>query len=117
VNIVADENLDADIVQCLRNEGHNVLSIADDFPGISDEEVLRIVHRHQAILITGDKDFGELVYHRGRTARGVVLIRIFGVSQMEKAQAVAEAFHLYSADFDKSFTVIGKNKVRIKKMD
>lgn len=117
MQFIADENIDTNIVQSLIEEGYTVLSIAEDFPGISDIAILELVNTHQAILLTGDKDFGELVFHRKKTAQGVVLIRIFGIPEVEKAQLVVEAFKHYAADFDKSFTVVGRNKIRIKKMD
>jgi predicted nuclease of predicted toxin-antitoxin system len=117
VQFIADENIDTNIVRQLTEEGYSILSIAEDFPGISDIAVLELVNTHQAILLTGDKDFGELVFHRRKTAQGVVLIRIFGIPEIEKAHIVVEVFKQYAADFDKSFTVIGRNKIRIKKMD
>ncbi|MDQ1352051.1 MAG: hypothetical protein QG657_2357 [Acidobacteriota bacterium] len=53
MQFIADENIDTDIVQSLIEEGYDVLSIAEDFPGISDITILEMVNEHRAILLTG----------------------------------------------------------------
>lgn len=114
---VADENIDTEIIVELRESGFHVLSISEGSPGIPDEDVLETANDHKAVLLTGDKDFGELVFRRGMASSGVVLIRIFGVPQEEKARIVIEAFRDHADDFVENFTVINKKKMRIKKMD
>jgi len=71
LKIVADESVDKQIVDGLRSNGHNVLFIAELVPGIDDEAVLLRSRESNAILLTADKDFGELVFrqrllHSGR---------------------------------------------------
>jgi predicted nuclease of predicted toxin-antitoxin system len=61
LTFVADENVDKQIIERLRGDGFKVLSIAENRPGISDEEVLRMAADQNAILITADKDFGDFV--------------------------------------------------------
>jgi predicted nuclease of predicted toxin-antitoxin system len=116
VKLVADENIDTEIIIGLRNKGYEVSSIAEDFSGIPDDDVLKIANERNATLITGDKDFGELVFRRGQTNKGVILIRIFGIPQEEKTHMVLEAFAQHAEDFPENFTVIGRNKIRIKSM-
>ncbi len=117
MNFIADENIDIEIIEILRKAGYTILSISEDFPGISDEEVLEITNNHRAILITGDKDFGELVFRRGKVTNGVVLTRVFGITQEAKARMILDVFINYANEFMGNFTVIGKNKTRIKRMD
>ena len=49
-------------------------------PGITDAEVLNLANNESAILLTSDKDFGELIFRLHRIAAGVVLIRLFGLA-------------------------------------
>ena len=74
MNLVADENVDQPIVDRLRQDGHLVVAVAELSPSISDDEVLRQANQQSALLITGDKDFGELVYRLGRVHAGVILL-------------------------------------------
>jgi predicted nuclease of predicted toxin-antitoxin system len=62
MNLVADESVDRKIVLRLRQAGHIVLAIAEIAPRADDAAVLRLAHERRAILITSDKDFGELVF-------------------------------------------------------
>ena len=64
MNLIADENVDAAIVERLRAEGHDVVWVADLAPGVTDQAVLREANAKGAILVTADKDFGELVSGR-----------------------------------------------------
>ena len=73
MRLVADENVDRQIVDRLRAHGHDVLSIAEVEPGIDDDVVLLKARESGALLLTGDKDFGELVFRRRLLSSGVVL--------------------------------------------
>lgn len=61
---LADGSVDWPITARLRDDGHDVPSIAEDSPGLADLEVLARAHADGVVLITGDKDFGELVYRQ-----------------------------------------------------
>lgn len=73
--IVADENIDFIIISELRKEGYKVISIAEDYRGFTDEDVIEVVKIHEAILITKDKDFGEWVFAHGRKGFSVIFLR------------------------------------------
>jgi predicted nuclease of predicted toxin-antitoxin system len=80
VNIVADENIDLQIVERLRAGGHDVLYIAELNPGVDDDTVLGHSHQRAAVLLTSDKDFGDLVLRRRLLHSGVVLLRLEGLT-------------------------------------
>jgi len=75
MNILADENLESEIVTALRLAGHSVSDIKEIRPGVDDPEVLSIANRTDAILLTNDKDFGELVYRDRLFSTGIILLR------------------------------------------
>ena len=64
MNFLVYEGVDRQIVDKLRQGGHSVLYIAEMAPGIADEEVSEIANEKEALLLTSDKDFGELVYRQ-----------------------------------------------------
>jgi predicted nuclease of predicted toxin-antitoxin system len=68
MNLVADEGVDRQIVEQLRQDGHDVAYIAELAPSISDDEVLQQANDRHALLVTADKDFGELVFRLNRVA-------------------------------------------------
>ena len=86
MNFLADENIDRQIVDALREDDHAVLYETEMIPGISDDEVLDKAEKGSAILITADKDFGELVFRQQRITKGVVLVRLAGLLPSKKAE-------------------------------
>src|ERR1051325_1827653 len=114
MNFLADESVDGQIVERLRQNGHNVLYVAEMEPGITDDQVLEKANENQALLITIDKDFGELVFRLGRLHNGVILIRLSGLSSDKKAELVSIAVNQYLSSFDNSFSVISPGRIRIR---
>lgn len=114
MNLLADESVESQIVERLRSNGHVVLYVAEMSPSITDEEVLSRSNSEQLPLLTGDKDFGELVFRLRRITHGVVLIRLPGLSASLKADIVSEAMRLHSDDMQNAFTVISSGLIRIR---
>jgi predicted nuclease of predicted toxin-antitoxin system len=115
VNFLADENVDKHIVERLRNDGHIVLYVIEMEPSISDDEVIQRANQEAALLLTADKDFGELVFRQGRVVYGVVLIRLAGLSPQHKAEVVAIAVQEHADELAQNFTVITPGAVRIRR--
>jgi hypothetical protein len=77
MRLLADENFPAVVVDRLRAEGHDVCWIRTESPGVSDDVVLARALAEQRILLSFDKDFGELVFRCGSNAScGIVLFRM-----------------------------------------
>ena len=100
------------MVDRLRADGHSVVFVAEMWPGIGDTEVLAASRRAEALLITADKDFGELVFRQGLRHSGVLLIRLDGLGFSEKAEIVSAAFRLHGADLEGRFSVLTRNSLR-----
>jgi predicted nuclease of predicted toxin-antitoxin system len=114
MNFVADENVDQPVVARLRAAGHIVLAVVEMEPSVSDEVVLDIANERGMVLLTGDKDFGELVYRDRRYAFGIVLIRLAGLAATAKAEMVASVVEEHADRLAHTFTVISLNNVRIR---
>ena len=77
MNFLLDQSTDARLVSWLTQRGHNALRIGRDYPhGLPDKDVLAIAHREGRILITDDRDFGELVFRRRQPHTGVIYLRL-----------------------------------------
>jgi hypothetical protein len=75
VRFLAEESCDTAITRALRAAGHDVLVVSELRPGMSDAEVLAMADSQARVLITEDKDFGQLVRAAGRQRGGVILLR------------------------------------------
>lgn len=116
MNLLSDESVDGPIVEQLRQDGHTVLYVAEFDSGITDSKVLDRAHRTQTLLLTADKDFGELVFRRKLlNVGGVVLIRRAGLSSERKINVVRQAFTTHGHQITKAFTVISPGGVRVRR--
>ena len=115
MNLLADESVDSQIVERLRHDGHEVLYVAEMEPGIPDDAVLERANEILALLVTADKDFGELIFRdKLLTTDGVILIRLVGLSAERKAKIVSDAFKERAGEFSNHFSVISPGRIRIR---
>ena len=113
MRILANENIPDDDVTLLRLRGHDVAWIRTDSPGASDDDILVRAVAEQRILLTFDKDFGELVFHRGQKAScGIVLFRY--TAPFSRSVALMISIILESrTDWAGHFSVVDNWRIRI----
>ena len=114
MNIVADESVDASIVARLRSENHRVIYIAELSPSVPDTVVLSQANELGALLLTADKNFGELVFRQKLVTHGVVLLRLMGLSLETKAETRSLALRDYGSKFDGRFSVLSPGVLRVR---
>lgn len=114
MRVFADESVEQSIVVQLRQEGHDVGYAADLMPGAPDDLVLRHANDRKALLLTADKDFGELVFRQRRVHHGVVLLRLAGLLATAKADLVVDALRRHADEVEGAFAVVSHHAVRIR---
>jgi predicted nuclease of predicted toxin-antitoxin system len=115
LNFVADESLDTQIVDILA-DSFDVYDISKQNKGASDESVLGIAEEKGAILLTADKDFGELVYRQGKVTAGVILTRLSGLANKSKAEMVKNVINKHIDILRGNFVVISRTGTRIRSL-
>jgi predicted nuclease of predicted toxin-antitoxin system len=114
MRLCANENLGGDAVARLRAAGHDVVWIREAAPGSADAEVLSRAQAEERLLLTFDKDFGELVFRLGaRASCGVVLFRISQPSALETAERVC-AILASRTDWERHYSVVDDSTVRMR---
>ncbi len=114
MNILADENISLTIVEYLRKEGHQVKHVAEIAQRSPDIEVLAIAVQHGTLLLTEDKDFGQLAMDVGGKATGVLLVRLKRATPSEKAERISEVIKEYGESLSQAFSVITPGIVRVR---
>lgn len=112
--LYCDEGVDRAIVDALRSEGHAVTYVAELAPGITDEQVLADANRLGALLVTRDKDFGELVFRQHRLHTGILLLRLVGLVREQKAQLVCFSVEAHGSEMGGAFAVLTRDRLRIR---
>lgn len=75
MRFLADESCDFTFVRALRAAAHDVMAVAESAPGAPDDKVIALAHSQRRILITEDKDFGQLVFAAAASTSGVIYVR------------------------------------------
>jgi predicted nuclease of predicted toxin-antitoxin system len=111
MRLLANENLPRAAVDVLRSLGHEVRWIAEECPSVRDEYVLDLAVREARVLVTQDKDFGELAFRRGLPASsGIVLLRVAPVPG--RVTELARKVFGEHADFRGKFVVVEEGRMR-----
>ncbi|MBI4686173.1 MAG: DUF5615 family PIN-like protein [Nitrospirae bacterium] len=112
VRFIADVNVEKPIVDYLSEDGYDIKWIPNYDCEITDENLLNLANKEKRILITNDKDFGELIFLQEKLSTGIILIRIKGQKTKEKLSLVKKLLKNYSHKLLNHFTVITEKKIR-----
>jgi predicted nuclease of predicted toxin-antitoxin system len=113
MRILANENFPGDAVLALREHGHDVAWVLTDAPGSGDVQVLERAQSENRVLVTFDKDFGELAFRSGLPATtGIVLFRISAPSSLHVVRVAIAALESRT-DWDGHFAVVEDDRIRM----
>ncbi len=116
MRFLADESCDFAVVRALRAAGHDVRAVAEPIPGGDDEDVIELATRDNRLLLTEDKDFGQLVFAHIHTTGGVILIRFPGGVRAALPKAVIDLVNEMGERLMGCFVVIQPGRIRMSHM-
>ncbi|OGA31787.1 MAG: hypothetical protein A3G80_07070 [Betaproteobacteria bacterium RIFCSPLOWO2_12_FULL_62_13b] len=114
MQFIVDESSGRAVVHYLRTAGHEVLAVAEAMPEANDRDILARAMSEGRILITNDKDFGELVFRSGQGHHGVVLLRLHAESPANRVRVLMGVLQRYADRLAGHFTVATEGGVRIR---
>ena len=115
MKLFADENVAAQIVDQLRQLGHDVLYPPEGGLSAEDDVWLEKARSEQRALITDDKDFGELVFRRQLPSAGVVLLRLHRLPLPERLRWL-ESRWTTILSYPGSFVVVTEHRIRVRSL-
>jgi predicted nuclease of predicted toxin-antitoxin system len=114
MRLLANENVSATVIQALRQRGHDVLSAKESMRGESDSAVLQRARQEGRLVVTHDKDFGELAFRNCLPAEcGILLFRLTGADPVSDNRRVLEAIESRQ-DWTAHFAVVTDDQIRIR---
>lgn len=114
MKFLANENIEQPLVEALRAAGYDVVSLTEDERGLADDQVLSRAEAEGRILLTNDKDFGELVFRLHRLGIGIVLLRLGTEDGAEKAARFIKILPAIEARLTGQFAVVTEEQVRLR---
>ena len=115
LKFLVDVGVGRNIEIWLRSAGFDTVTIRDIDPRMRDIDALELAFTEDRIVLTMDKDFGELVYHKKQKHLGVLLLRMEDARRDEKLSAVQKIIEVYSEMLKGSFSTYKNGKLRIRK--
>lgn len=105
------------VVRHLRASGHDVLAVAEIMPYAQDNEILAVALEQTRVLITNDRDFGELVFRSEMGHVGIVLLRLQDENSERRVSIMDTLLQHYSDRLPGNFVVATDDRVRIRRGD
>jgi predicted nuclease of predicted toxin-antitoxin system len=114
MRLLVDVSAGLAIAEVLRTLGHDVVSVRDRDARMADVDILAWAVAESRLVVTMDKDFGELVYHAGQPHSGVLLLRLEDARIPEKERVTLEIFTRYGDQLPGRFAVYQDGRLRIR---
>jgi predicted nuclease of predicted toxin-antitoxin system len=112
MRFIVDECTGPKVAEWLRAQGHEVFSVYEVSRGINDEQILDNAFDEDRILITNDKDFGEMIFRDHRKHRGVIFLRLSDERATKKIEVLERLLANYADKIGEHFVTVTETKVR-----
>ena len=113
MDFLANENFPLLSVRLLREAGHRIVSIIQEAPGGKDEDILKRAHTERLIILTFDRDYGELIYrHQALPPAGVVYFRFAPATPSEPAEILLNVMDKADLSVIGKFTFVERGRIR-----
>ena len=114
MKLLVDVGVGKAIEDWLRLQGHDVLAVRDLDPRMQDLTILSLAVQEKRLVVTTDKDFGEVAYRSKQPHAGVLLLRLEEARSGEKVAVVKEVFREYEGQLLGNFSVYQSGRLRIR---
>ena len=111
-----DESSGRKLFDFLKQNNYDILFVADILHGAADVQILEFAEKEKRIIITNDKDFGELIFRFKLPSHGVILLRIKEDFPETRQQFVSLLLEAHKDKLSNSFVVLTEGKIRIRKI-
>ena len=112
--IIVDVGVGRIIEEWLSHQGIDVMAIGKINPEMTDASIVKLANTENAIIITMDKDFGELVYKDFSFHSGILLLRLEDAVAEEKLSVIQNIFPAHLDEIKNNFCVYQNGKLRIR---
>ena len=116
LRFLVDVGVSKKVEEYLQEQGYDVKAVRAIDTRMSDQAIIRLAASEDRIVVTMDKDFGELVYHSALKHSGVLLLRLEDATGSEKLKVVSNILKNYSHQIKNHFCVYQNNKFRIRRI-
>lgn len=114
---MANVNIEKPIIDYLLKNGYDAKWVTNVNKRMPDNEVCSLANSEERVILTNDKDFGEIVFLQKKISRGIVLLRIKGQDSFQKIQLLSKLLDKYADKVINHFVVVTQEKFRFIPME
>jgi predicted nuclease of predicted toxin-antitoxin system len=115
MRFLIDECTGPAVTKWLQRLHRDVFSVYDKARGLDDESIIEKANLENYILVTNDKDFGELVFRMRKPHKGVILLRLEDERSENKIAVLQRVLESYSDKLVNNFIIVTEKTIRIVK--
>ncbi|MGC9777667.1 MAG: DUF5615 family PIN-like protein [Candidatus Heimdallarchaeota archaeon] len=113
MRFLVDECTEPKVAKWLKEQRHKVYSVYDEVRGADDDSILKIANEKNYILITNDKDFGELITRLKKSHKGAILLKLEDERTENKIRVLQKLLKSQSKKLEGNFTIVTEKIIRI----
>ncbi len=113
IKFLVDECTGTNVAKWINEQGFDVFSVFDELRGASDKEILEKCFNEDYILITNDKDFGEMIFRQKEAHKGIIFIRCEPNNFKKRIEVLELLFKNHLSELSLNFVVVTNDKIRI----
>ena len=113
MKFIVDECTGPVLARWLAGEHYDIFSVYEKSPGLDDETILEKAFLENRILTTNDKDFGDMIFRKGKKHKGVILLRLDNERNANKIYVLESLLKQYKNQLTGNFVVVTEKNVRI----
>lgn len=114
---LVDVGVGKKVEEYLCQQCYNVKAVRDIDATMDDDKIIKLAQNENRIIITMDKDFGELVYNQGLSHCGILLLRIKDADSKQKVKVITIIMENHQDKLKNNFCVYQGNKFRVKQKE
>ena len=113
MRFLANETFPRASIRRLREAGYEVEAVQEKEPGAKDPAVLDYAARENLVLLTFDRDYGELIYRRHMPSpRGVLYLRLIPLTPEDPAEVILDLLQVIRLKLEDRYTVAERHQIR-----
>jgi predicted nuclease of predicted toxin-antitoxin system len=114
VRLFADENVPWSLVERFRASGHDVRAAAEEGPGSSDDRWMTVAWRDGRVVLTSDRDYGDLVFRHRLPSRGVIYLRLDALPVPDRVRRLEAVWADIESEAAGRFVTVTEKRVRVR---
>jgi predicted nuclease of predicted toxin-antitoxin system len=101
------------VARWFRESGYEVYSVYEESRGIDDESILKKAFNEEWVIITNDKDFGDMIFREKKRHRGVILLRLENEVAANKIKILSYVLENHKDEIEDGFIIATEKRIRI----